>query len=201
MFIDVYKPLKPTVKNDRNNKRTMGQLNFFMTKDEIDKEVEELIISELFLVFNGSFFNSKHPIPMNSSTEIGDSKRLIIWIKNKITQPKCSNNGAGNYIDKFLFDYYFDPIIEFDIEPSIDNLISPNRLFYKTGWITDKVLREIHAKETNKLVRRIKKKLVASEKTKPFYISKGTIELLNKGFELELGPGGRKINKQIINST
>jgi hypothetical protein len=172
-----------------------------MTKDEIDSEVEELINSDLFLLFNGSFFNSEHPTPLTSSTEIGDSKRLIIWIKNRVTQPKCSCKGAGNYMDKFLFDYYYDPIIEFDIETATDNLISPSRLFYKTGWIADKEVRDIHNKVSNKLVRTIKKKLETSDKLKPFYISKGTVNLLDKGFEIELGPGGKRINKQIINST
>lgn len=172
-----------------------------MTKEEIYKVVEELIVSDLYLLFKGNFFNSEQPTPITSQAQIGETKRIIIWIKNQVAEPKCSSKGAGNYIDKFLFDYYFDPIIEFDIETPIDNLILPCRLFYKTGWLKDNLLRDMHIKSTNNLVRTIRKKLETSDKLKPFYISKGTIELLEKGYEFELGQGGRKINKHLINGT
>jgi hypothetical protein len=179
----------------------MSQLNFFMTQEEIRNEVEELINSSLFVLFNGSFFNFEIPTPMTNSKEIGESKRIIIWIKNEITQPKCSKKGAGNYSDKFLFDYYYDPIIEFDIENIVGNLISPSRIFYKAGWIKDKEIRDFHTKATSKLVRTIKKKLKTWDKIKPFYISKNTMNLLDNGFEIELGNGGMRLNKQTINGT
>lgn len=177
----------------------MGQLNFFMTHDEILNEVKQLIDSDTFLLFNEAYFNTETPFPITESSEIENSKRLIIWIKNEITQPKCSGKGVGNYCDKFLFDYYYDPIIEFDIEQIKGNLISASRLFYKTGWITDNELRVYHTKQTNKIIRQFKKRLQTFEKLKPFYISNGVIDLLDKGYEIELGDGGLRLNNRTYN--
>lgn len=179
----------------------MSQLNFFMTEEEIKIEVEELIYLNLFVLFNASFFNVEIPTPIANSNEIKDSKRLIIWVKNEIAQPKCSTKGGGNYSNKFLFDSYYDPIIEFDIEHTIGNLISPSRLFYKAGWIKDKVIRDVHNKAAGKLLRTIKKKLKTWDEIKPFYISNGTMNLLDNGFEIELGKGGMRLNKQEISGT
>jgi hypothetical protein len=178
----------------------MGQLNFFMTQEEIYKEVKQLIDSDSFLLFDGVSFNSEIPVPMTEPNGIENSKRLIIWIKNEIIQPKCSQKGAGDYCDNFLFDYYFDPIIEFDIRRIEDNLISSSRLFYKTGWVENRELRELHTKQTNKIVRQFKKRLHVFEKIKPFYISNGVIDLLDNGCEIELGNGGLRLNNKEINS-
>ena len=172
-----------------------------MTHEEIKNEVDELINADLYVLFNGSFFNTEHPIGLINSNEIADSKRLIIWIKNDIIPPECSRKATENHKDKFIFDYYFDPIIEFDIASINNNIILPNRLFYKTGWIKDDKLREIHNKATNKLVQTIKNKLSTSDKIKPFYISNGTSDLFNNGFEIELGIGGKRINEKTINGT
>ena len=179
----------------------MGQLNFFMTKEEIYNEVQELIDSEFFELFQGSFFLSENPKPLSKPLQINETKLLIIWVKNKVNQPKFSSKGLGENVGKFTFDYLYDPIIEFEINIPINNIISPSRLFYKTGWISDIELRNLHVKVTNKLVRNLKKRLLISNVTKPFYISKGIINLLENGFELELGSGGKIINKDIINCT
>jgi hypothetical protein len=179
----------------------MGQINFFVTKEETYDLIEELIISDLFLLYIGSFFETEEPINITSALEIKDTKRITIWIKNSLTKPKCSKTGAGEFAKKFMFDIYFDPIIEFDIRNAHDNLLSPSRLYYKAGWVKDNALKELHIKTTQKLVRTIKKKLISSEKLKPFYITKGTLELLDKGYELELGPGGRRINRHTLNGT
>jgi len=74
-------------------------------------------------------------------------------------------------------------------------LLSPSRLFYKTGWVIDDELRDIHTKTTNKLIRTIKKKLITTEKIKPFYITNDIIAHLKNGFYLELGQGGIRLNK------
>jgi hypothetical protein len=172
-----------------------------MTQEEIKNEVDEIINSNLFVLFHGSFFDVERPTPLANSNEIEDSGRIIIWIKNDIAQPKCSIKGSANYRDKFLFDYYYDPIIELDIEKTIDNIISPSRLFYKTGWIKDKVIKDIHDKATSKLARTVKKKLKTCNKIKPFYISNGTLSLLENGFEIELGKGGMRLTKHEIDCT
>lgn len=177
----------------------MGQLNFFMTHDEILNEVKQLIDSDTFLLFDGACFNLETPFPMTELKEIENSKRLIIWIKNEIIQPKCSRKGAGDYCDKFLFDNYYDPIIEFDIEQIKDNLIPASRLFYKAGWINDNALRVYHRKQSNKIVRQFKKRLQTFERLKPFYISNGVIDLLDKGYEIELGDGGLRLNNKTYN--
>jgi hypothetical protein len=173
----------------------MGQLNFFMTQEEIYKEVKHLIDSDSFLLFDGFSSISEIPIPITEPNHIENFQQLIIWIKNTIIQPKCSQKGKGEYSNHFLFDYYYDPIIEFEIERIQDNLISPSRLFYKTGWIKNRELRECHAKQTNKIIRQFKKGLHIFENTKPFYVSNGVIDLLDQNYEIELGNGGLRLNK------
>lgn len=179
----------------------MGQLNFFMTQDEIRTQIKELIASDLYLLFNGAFFDSEQPTPLKDSNINLDMGRIIIWIINPTIAPICSTKGTGNYSDKFLFDYFLDPIIEFDIETPKDNLMTPSRLYFKTGWVKDKLVRDIHVKAANKIVRAFKQKLMTLQEIKPFYISKGTIEFLDNGFEIELGPRGKRIDKKIINGT
>lgn len=52
----------------------MGQLNFFMTKAEIENQIKEIIDSDLFLVFNSQFYDSEKPVPLKNFNEIVDSK-------------------------------------------------------------------------------------------------------------------------------
>jgi hypothetical protein len=128
-------------------------------------------------------------------TNVDKIDKVIIWVKNKQSEPKCSSKGAGEMTGKFLFDIYKDPIIELDLGRTNDNIISASRLFYKTGWIADEELREVHTKSTNKIVRTFTKKLTTTEKLKPFYISQDTIKRLDEGYEVELGTRGMKVSK------
>ena len=179
----------------------MGQLNFFMTNEEIVNEINQLLISESYTVFKGRFFDSETPESINNFANLNETKKLTIWVNNNKYKPKCSSKGGGKMMGKFLFDCFKDPIIEFDLGITSDNLLSPSRLFYKTGWVDDKELRQIHIKLTNKLVRTFKKRLTTAHHLKPFYISESIINLLNDNYELELGQGGMRVNKNTINGT
>jgi len=179
----------------------MGQLNFFMTKDEIVTEIKLLLLSNNYTLFDKTFFDSEIPESISDTEKLNDVDKITIWINNAKYQPKCSSRGAGKMTGKFLFDYYKDPIIEFDLGKTAGKLFSPSRLFYKTGWLEDKDLRELHTKSTNKLVRTFKKKLTTTNRLKPFYISESVIKHLSNDYELELGDGGMRVNKQNINST
>lgn len=177
----------------------MGQLNFFMTNEEIANEINQLLASHNYTLYNGRFFNSETPESFANIDDFNKSHEITIWINNNQYQPRCSSKGAGEMAGKFLFDYYKDPIIEFDIGLSTDNLHSPSGLFYKTGWVDDNEVRKLHIKLTNELVRSFKKKLTTTQRLKPFYISESVIKLLNKNHELELGKGGLKVNKHNLN--
>ena len=179
----------------------MGQLNFFMTEDEIVEEVNQLLLSNNFIIFDKAFFNHEIPEPLSGLANANQISRFIIWIKNSNSDPKCSSKGKGDFSGKFLFDMYKDPIIELDFGHTVDNVISASRLYYKTGWITNEDLREVHIKSTNKIVKFFKKKLTTTNRLKPFYISQDIIALLDRGHELELGTGGMRVTKLNLNGT
>ncbi|MGK2863758.1 MAG: hypothetical protein ACSLE0_17630 [Chitinophagaceae bacterium] len=172
-----------------------------MTKEEIADELNQLIFSDSYILFDRTFFNSEVPVPISTIEELSETDRITIWINNNKFAPKCSSKGAGKMTGKFLFDYYKDPVIEFDLGKITSNLVSPSRLFYKTGWVDDKELREIHIKSANRIVRTFKKKLITTQRLKPFYISHSIISLLNKNYELELGEGGTRVTKLTLNGT
>jgi hypothetical protein len=176
----------------------MGQLNFFITKDEIKNEIDQLLISKEYTLFKEKFFDSKFPQPVSAKSDLTKTDKMILWINHSLSKPNCSSKGGGEMKGKFLFDLYKDPVIEFDLGKTTGKLISPGRLYYKTGWIEKEELRKLHTKLTNRLVRTFKKKLNPIPNHKPFYISEETIALLNKGYELELGEGGMRVNKNIL---
>lgn len=179
----------------------MSQLNFFMTKNELVNEINQLLSSGFYLLFDKTFFDSENPETISKITNIDSLARIIIWIKNDKRLPKCSAKGAGQMEGKFLFDIYKDPIIELDIGKTAKRLFSPSRLFYKSGWINDKELRELHTKIANKLVRTFKKKLITTSRLKPFYMTESVANHLTNDYELELGEGGMRVTKHNINDT
>ena len=107
--------------------------------------------------------------------------------------------GQGEYLNYYTFDYFKDPVIEFTGCIFSDNLISPGRLYYKSGWIENDNLRTKHKKQAQKLLKLFSKNL--SVISSPFSVSLGIRELLNNGFELELGKGGMRITKQNMNAS
>src|SRR5258705_10437596 len=92
----------------------MSQVNFFMTKDEMNTRLNDLILSEHFQIFNGSFFDTEKPVPISNKDDLQNFSRVIIWVNNKYELAICASKGLGAYEDKFLFDHYKQPIIEVD---------------------------------------------------------------------------------------
>jgi hypothetical protein len=183
------------------HKDFMGQLNFFMTENEIVHEVNQLILSNNFTIFDKSFFDDEIPKSISSITNANQISRFIIWVNNSNSEPKCSSNAAGDFKGKFLFNIYKDPIIELDFGHAVDNVIPASRLYYKTGWIENEGLRDVHTKSTNRIARTFKKKLTTTKRLKPFYISQDIIKRLEEGFEVELGTGGMRVSKLELNGT
>jgi hypothetical protein len=178
---------------------TMSQLNFFMTKEEMRLRLEDLLSTGLVTLFFGNFFDTNRPAPILTLNEIGEFDDIIIWVNNDTLEPKCSSRGIGDYKDKFLFDYYKDPIIELDNCSYSPKIISPGRLFYKTGYIENESVRQQHIAVAKKAVRIFSKNLLPI--SKPFKISPQVKNLIEQGYQIELGRGGRVINKTSINST
>ena len=172
----------------------MSQLNFFMTKEEIMTRLKGLLSNGEYLVFKGVFFDNQKPIPVLNIDELENFNDLIIWINNDICDPICTENGKGNYEGKFLFDYYKQPIIEFENCIINDKLISPGRLFFKSGWIENSELRKLHTKKANKMVRQFNLNLI--DISKPFKISSDIKEMIFNGYEIELGISGSRLNEK-----
>ncbi|WP_207496760.1 hypothetical protein [Aridibaculum aurantiacum] len=172
-----------------------------MTEYEILNEVNELLASRDFIIFDRAFFDDEVPKAVNDFRSIEQVDKLIIWLRNRQSEPRCLSKGTGEMTGKYLFNTYKDPIIQFDIGRTIDKLVSPSRLYYKFGWIADDELRELHGKLTTKIVRSFKKKLITSKRLKPFYISEGINKRLDEGYEVELGKGGMRVSKLELNGT
>ncbi len=119
---------------------------------------------------------------------------MIFWLKNEIKTPTCYpiDNGL------FMFDEYKDPIIEFSDCKRSPSLISPGRIFYKAGWITDETLRKKH----ENWARRVSKIFNKNQKivNKIWRISDPVIDWVNPDGNLELGRNGFRINKGNLNS-
>ena len=177
----------------------MSQLNFFITDNELRDKLKLALQTGDYKIFVGRYFRTNNPIHIYDIDKINDFASLTIWVNNEIVDSICSQKGQGNYADYFLFDYYHDPIIEFDNCKFSNGLISPGRLFYKNGWIKNNELNLIHKKMASKLVRIINKDLV--NVSSPFKISAGVKSLIQSGFEIELGEGGLRLNKKNINAS
>jgi hypothetical protein len=163
------------------------------------EKLKELMVSGQFQIFEGSFFDIPSPVPLVTKDQLKEFKRIIIWVTNQYRHASCSGKGRGNFENKYLFDYYKDPIIELENCKISNRVISPGRIFYKAGWIDNADLRQLHEKAANKVRRLFNKGL--SPLSPPFKISDGVKKLLLKGYEIELGEGGKKINQNNINGT
>ncbi len=177
----------------------MSQLNFFLTDTELKDKLRFVHQTGDYKIFVGRFFKSNNPSQINDIDELVDFDNLTIWVNNKIVEPICSQKGQGEYADYVLFDYYYDPIIELDNCRISNGLISPGRLFYKTGWIKNNELSLIHKKMASKLVRIFNKDLISVSSL--FKISVGVNKLMQDGFEIELGEGGLRLNEENINAS
>lgn len=177
----------------------MSQLNFFLTTDEMNERLNELILKEDFQIFNGSLFDTQKPIPVSDVAQLKDFSRAIIWVNNKYELPLCSSKGLGDFENKFLFDYLKQPIIEIDNCKVVKKLISPGRVYYKAGWIDNAELRQLHKRMAEKVKKHFNKGLLPLSSS--FKFSDGIKNLLSKGYELELGQGGKKINRPNINGS
>jgi hypothetical protein len=165
----------------------------------MNERLNELILTEDLHIFNGSSFDAQKPIPISAVDQLKDFSRAIIWVINKYESPICSSKGLGDFENKFLFDYYKQPIIEIDNCKVANNLISPGRVYYKAGWIDNADLRKLHKRMAEKIRRHFNKGLLPI--SFPFKFSDGIRNLLFKGYELELGHGGKKINRTNINES
>ena len=176
----------------------MSQLNFFLTQDEVLERLVPIFLSEDFLIFNGRFFDKTNPTSISKIDDILKFDILTIWVKNNIALPTCNCKGRGDFEGLFLFDMYFDPIVEISNCATHDGRMVPGRLYYKTGWIKSPDLRELHRQSASKIVRVFRKNL---KPVSNFNISNSVIKLIkDDGHEIELGDKGKIINKNNLNS-
>jgi hypothetical protein len=171
----------------------MSQLNFFFSKKDIQEKVLTIIASKEAEVFKGPFFDTEFPTPIRSIEELGEFDRLVLWLRNDFKEPRCSVKGSGEMESKYLFDYLYDPIIEIDNITLSNNLMSPGRIFYKSGWIKNEELRKHHKDWANKIYRLFDRNTLKVNKT--WRVSKSVEEWIDKGGEIELGRGGMVLNK------
>ena len=164
-----------------------------MTTDEMKARLFDLIASEHFQIFNDSFFDTEIPIPISNSSDLREFSRAIIWVNNKYKLAKCASKGVGTFENKFMFDCYKQPIVEIINCKIINRLISPGRVFYKTGWIENADLRQLHKRKAERIRRLFGKGLMPI--SPPFKISSGIKDLISEGYEIELGDGGIKLNQ------
>jgi len=171
----------------------MSQLNFFFTLDEVQSILNHLLETDEIDIFNGGFFESEFPKPIKNINEISKVENLTFWLKNDIMRPKCYSAVIGAYKDKWLFDYYKDPVILFHDCKRTKTLISPGRIFYKAGWVENVELRKKHKNWTAKVSKVFDRNL---KKINNFWRISQTVEnwVLNGG--LELGQNGKRIEKK-----
>jgi hypothetical protein len=143
----------------------MSQLNFFFSNEEIREKIEAIMASREVEVFNGLFHDTSSPKLIGSIKELAEFDKLVLWLKNDIKEPKCSCEGRGNMEGKHLFDGLRDPIIEIDNVKDSGNLVSPGRIFYKTGWIENEDLRRRHKSWANKIYKLFDKDTIKVNKT------------------------------------
>lgn len=175
----------------------MSQVNFFLSDNEVRTLLLKLVETNEVLIFNGCFFDVEFPEPVNSINDLSDSKELTFWLKNDFVQPKCSGLAGGERAGKFLFDYYNDPIIEFENCIWTEKLISPGRIFYKAGWIQNEELRKLHINWTSRVAKLFTKGLKKLDT--PWRISVSIENWVLQGGLVELGKGGKVVGKENIN--
>jgi len=136
----------------------MSQLNFLFTDHELKKRLQSILSSGDYTIFVGRFFKTETPNQIKNIEDLKCFDNLTIWINNAFCKPICIHKGQGVYCNDFLFDNHRDPIIELDNCKFSDKLITPGRLYFKSGWIENKELDQLHKKMANKLVRILKKR-------------------------------------------
>lgn len=174
----------------------MSQSNFFLSPDESRAILLGIIQSNKVLIFEGIYFEVEYPIPVDDINELINAENLVFWLKNDFVQPRAICSGRGNLEGNFLFNYYRDPIIEFNNCIWREEIISPGRIFYKAGWIENEQLRKLHKNWTarvSKLFSKSQKKIYGT-----WQISPSIEDWVLQGGLLELGPGGKLVGKEDI---
>lgn len=171
----------------------MSQLTFFITRDETISILNTLIDTGEINIFIGGSFEQEKPEPIIKLTTLIDSDCFTLWLKNDFKEAKGIKMTQGHNKNRFVFDYYRDPIIEFTDCKRTPSLISPGRIFYKAGWIEHDALREKHKNWGKNVSRLIDKRL--NKLNSIWRISDGVKDWVEKGGNLELGSGGMIINK------
>jgi len=176
----------------------MSQLNFFITRDETISILNVLIDTGQVDIFIGESFEAEKPEPVTRITDSIDSNRFILWLKNEFREPKGFKLNQGDNKDRFMFDYYKDPIIQFTDCKRTPTLISPGRIFYKAGWVEHEALRQKHKNWGIRVSRLIDKRL--DKLNSIWRISDDVKDWVVNGGNLELGPGGKIVYKDNLTS-
>ncbi|WDF76948.1 hypothetical protein PQ469_23985 [Mucilaginibacter sp. KACC 22773] len=171
----------------------MSQLNFFITRDETISILNALIDTCEVDVFIGGAFEQEKPAPVSKITTLIDADYFTLWLKNEFREPKGFKLNHGDNKDRFIFDYYKDPIMQFADCKRTPALISPGRIFYKAGWVEHDELRQKHKNWGIRVSRLIDKRL--HKLNSIWRISDDVKDWVVNGGNLELGPGGMIINK------
>jgi hypothetical protein len=174
----------------------MSQLNFFITRDETISILNALIDTNEVEVFIKGSFENERPEPITKINTSIESGYFTIWLKNEFREPKGLKMNHGVDKDRFIFNYYKDPIIQFTDCKRTSSLISSGRIFYKAGWIEHDELRKKHKNWTAKISRLIDKRL--NKLNNLWRISDDIKDWVTKGGTLELGPGGMIIDKDNV---
>jgi hypothetical protein len=176
----------------------MSQLNFFLTQDEIASKIEAIIALDSFAMFNGKVFTTSTPEPITDVIQTKGFQSLILWVKNGSKIPLASIKGTGALAGNFLFDYLKDPIIEIENCRYVNGLFTPGRIYFKAGWIEDEVLRSMHQRAGDKLLKLFEAN--SSKVQKVWRVSLEVKKLVMQGSELELGSNGFRIDKSNIDA-
>ncbi len=174
----------------------MSQLNFFFSKEEILDKIEAIMSSKEVAIFNGLFHDTESPKPTGKIKELGEFTKLVLWLRNDVKEPKCSGNGRGIMEGKYFFDILKDPIIEINNIKFSNGLMSPGRIFYKTGWFENEDLNRKHKRWANRVYKLFDKDTLKVYKT--WRVSKAVKEWIDAGGTIELGSNGMVLDKERI---
>lgn len=176
----------------------MSQLNFFITRDETISILNALIDTGEVDIFIGGAFEQEKPAPVSKITTSIDYDYFTLWLKNEFREARGVKMEHGLNKGRFIFDYYKGPIIQFSDCKRTSSLISPGRIFYKAGWVEHDELRQKHKNWGIRVLRLIDKRLHKLNST--WRISEDVKDWVVNGGNLELGPGGKVVNKDNLTS-
>ena len=133
------------------------QINFFMDTEDDNEFINMLLNRSDTIVLLGEFYDTNNPFAIDYIPKYKEANRLMLT--NKIINENCycSKQIFKDGREKYMFDLFYDPNIEFCRCYFNNQILMQGRIFAKVGWLKNEEHNKVYKSWYASIERWIKK--------------------------------------------